>query len=85
MNKKGRRFEYGHLIECPKFNKDWLTSSVNKFYQLFQGSKREKDGSQRIIGTNTLFWIKKDKVPKNKKATYARVVVDNPPEKGRST
>ena len=32
-------------------------------------------------GKNTLFWIKKEQVPKNKTATYTRVVVDKRPEK----
>ena len=39
------------------------------------------DGSQRIKGTDTLFWIKKEQVPKNKTANYARVVVDKRLEK----
>ena len=48
---------------------------------MFQGSKTETDGSQRTKGTNTLFWINKEQVPKDKTATYARVVVDKRPEK----
>ena len=77
----GRRLEYRHLIEHPKFRDDWLTSGANEFYQLFQGSKKEPDGSQMIKGTNTLFGIKKQQVPENKTATYARIVVDKRPEK----
>ena len=63
----GRRIEYRHLIEHPKFNKDWLKSGTNKFYQLFQESKEENNGSQRINGTNTLFWIKKIRYQRIKK------------------
>ena len=63
-----------------KFKDGWLKSGANEFYQLFQGSKKT-DGSQQIKGTNTLFWINKSQLPKNKTATYARVVVDKRPEK----
>ena len=61
----GRRLEYRHLIEHPKFSKDWLASGANEFYQLFQESKTRTDGKQQIKGTNTLFWIKKEQVPNN--------------------
>ena len=37
--------------------------------------------TQRIKGTNTLFWVKKEQVPKNKKVTHARVCCDVRPEK----
>ena len=77
----GRRLEYRHLIKHPTFKDDWLKSGTNEFYRLFQGSKTETDGSQQIKGTNTLFWINKDQVPKDKIATYARVLVDKRPEK----
>ena len=76
--------KYKHLIEHPKFKKDWLKSGANEFYRLFQGSKKKMDGTQRIKGTNTLFWVKKEQVPKNKKVTYARVCCDVRTEKKRS-
>ena len=69
-----RQLEYRHMIEHPKFRDDSLKSGANEFYQLFQGSKSETDGTQQIEGTNTLFWINKKQVPKNKTATYAQVV-----------
>ena len=81
----GQRLEYRHLIEHPKFKDDWLKSGANEFYQLFQGSKKETDGTQQIKGANTLFWINKEQVPRNKTATYAQVVVDKRPKKGRNT
>ena len=46
-----------------------------------KGSKTKLDGTQRIKGTHTLFWINKEQVLKNRTATYARVVVDKRPEK----
>ena len=51
----GRRLEYRHLIEHPKFRDDRLKSGANELYRLFQGTKTETDGTQRIKGTNTLF------------------------------
>ena len=77
----GRWLEYRHLIEHPKFQDDWLKSGANEFYRLFKGSKTKLDGTQRIKGTHTLFWINKEQVLKNRTATYARVVVDKRPEK----
>ena len=77
----GKKMEYKHLIKHPKFKKDWLKSGANEFYRLFQGSKKKMDGTQRIEGTNTLFWVKKEQVPKNKKVTYTRVYCDVRPEK----
>ena len=76
-----RRLEYRHLIEHPKFKDNWLKSGANEFYRLFQGSKIETSETQRIKGTNTLVWIKKEQVPKNKTATYAQMVVDKRLEK----
>ena len=77
----GRRLEYRHVIEHPEFRDDWLKSGVNEFYRLFQGSKTKTDGTQRIKGTNTLFWINREQVPNNKTATYAQGVVNTRPEK----
>ena len=51
----GRRLEYRHLIQHPKFKDNWLKSGANEFYRLFQGSKEETDGTQQTKGTNTLF------------------------------
>ena len=76
-----RRLKYRHLIKHSKFKDDWLKLEANEFYRLFQGSKEETDGGQQIEGTNTLFLIEREQVPKNKTATYARVVVDKRPEK----
>ena len=46
-----------------------------------QGFGKNKDGTQIVKGTNTCHWCKKPKVPKHKKVTYARTVVDVRPEK----
>ena len=75
------RLEYRHLIEHPKFRDNWLKSGANEFYRLFQGSKTETDETQKIKGANTLFWINREQVSKNRTATYARVVVNKRLEK----
>ena len=36
----GKKMEYKHLIEHPKFRKDWLKSGANEIYRLFQESKK---------------------------------------------
>ena len=65
----GRQLEYRHLTQHLKFKDDWLKSGANKLYRLFQGSKQETDETQQIKGMNTLFWINKSQLPKNKTAT----------------
>jgi hypothetical protein len=54
---------------------DWSRAAANEFRRLFNGAGRNKDGIQRVIGTNTCHWIKRSQVPKGKKVTYARTVV----------
>ena len=58
-----------------KLEEDLSKSGANKLYRLFQGSKKETDGSQQIKGTETLFWIKRQQVPTNKTSTYASVLL----------
>ena len=48
---------------------------------MFQGCGGNKDGFQRIEGTNACHWIKKNQVPLGKTATYNRSVADMQPEK----
>ena len=57
------------------------TAGEKELLGIVEGSKKENNGSQRIKGTNKLFWIKKQQVPTNKTATYARVIVNKRPEK----
>jgi len=73
--------EYRDLIKHPKFKDDWLLSGGNEFGRLFNGIGKNADGTQQFVGTNTCVWIDKSQVPKNKKVTYARIVVDVRPEK----
>ena len=77
----GKKMEYRDLIKHPKFKDDWLVSGSNEFGRLFQGIGKNADGTQRVVGTNTCVWINRSQVPKHKKVTYARIVVDVRPEK----
>jgi hypothetical protein len=43
---------------------------------------KNKDGTQRIVGTNTCHWIRLSQVPRGKKITYACTVVAIRTEKG---
>ena len=51
-------------------------STVNELGRLFQGVERNEDGSKRTKGTNTSFFISREKNPNTtiKDITYARVV-----------
>ena len=77
----GKKMEYRDLIKHPSYKEDWLESGANEFGRLFQGIGKKADGTQRVKGTNTCVWIDKAQVPRNKKVTYARIVVDVRPEK----
>ena len=65
----------------PKYTETWTRAAANEYKRLFQGCGRNKDGSQRIEGTNTCHWIKRSQVPKVKSATYNQSVADIRPEK----
>ena len=65
--------EYRHLIKGPE-RKVWERSFANKLGQLSQGIREVK-------GTNTVIFILKPKVPKDKKVTYDKIVCEINPEK----
>ena len=71
----GKKMEYKHLIEHPRFRKNWLQTGANESYRLFHGSKKEMDGTQRIKGTNTLFWVKKRASIKRQKSNICPSVL----------
>ena len=81
--KSGKAMEYRDLLKHKKYKyKDtWTTAGSNEYGRLLQGCGRNADGTQRITGTNVCHWIPRSKVPKHKKVTYARYVVDIRPEK----
>jgi len=69
----GSMLEYKQLLQ--KDPATWNPSMANEIGRLAQGI------GNRIKGTNTIQFIKKDTIPKNKTITYARVVTDYRPLK----
>jgi hypothetical protein len=59
-NDTGEYLNYRQLIRDPKHQKIWDTSAANEIRQLAQGV------GGRVKATNTIFFIPKDKVPKNR-------------------
>ena len=73
--------EYRDLLKDPRYSPTWSRSGSNEFGRLFQGVGKNKDGTQRVTGTNACHWRQRSQIPSLKKATYARFVVDVRPEK----
>ena len=59
-NDTGKYLNYRQLTQDPKHQKIWNTSAANEFGQLAQGV------GGRVKATNTIFFIPKDKVPKDR-------------------
>ncbi len=59
-NDTGEYLNYRQLIRDPKHQKIWNTSAANEFGQLAEGV------GSRVKATNTIFFIPKDKVPKDR-------------------
>jgi Reverse transcriptase (RNA-dependent DNA polymerase) len=70
----GRQLEYRHLIRHPTLKHIWLRSGANEFGRLAQGIRD-------IPGTDTITFVPKSEIPKNKRPTYARFVTDIRPQK----
>ena len=79
-HKTGKQMEYRQLIRDPYYREAWLRSCADELGNLFQGA-RNADGTMRVEGTNTCFWIPKGKVPEGRTVTYARIVCDYRPQK----
>ena len=62
------------LMKYPKYTETWTRAAANEYGRLFQGCGSNDDGSQRVEGTNTCHWIKKEQVSKGKVVTYGREV-----------
>ena len=71
----GEYLNYRQLIKNSKHAKIWLTSAANEFGRLAQGV------GGRIEGTDTIKFIHKHEVPKNKTDTYARFCCNVRPQK----
>ena len=72
----GKSMEYKDLITDPSTRATWLRSAANEFGRLAQGLS-----DNRVEPTNTIFFIPRSKVPKDKRPTYARFVCSYRPKK----
>ena len=66
----GKLLKYRQLLRNPKHNERWTTAGPNEFGRLAQGV------GGRIKGTNTIFFIHKNKIPQDrlKDVTYIKFV-----------
>jgi hypothetical protein len=71
----GAILEYCHLIQDETTFPVWNKAAANEFGRLDQGV------GCRIEGSNTIFFIPRNAVPKEKVSTYGRFVVDIRPNK----
>ena len=74
----GASLEYIHLIKGPT-KAIWENSFANEIGRLAQGV-----GSRMPSGTNTIFFIPKDKVPAGRTVTYGIIVVERRPLKAET-
>jgi hypothetical protein len=76
-NKTGEYFNYRQLIQYPKHKEIWSASAADEFGRLDQGVRG------RVKGTNTIFFICKDQVPKDrvKDVTYGSYCCEIEPNK----
>jgi hypothetical protein len=79
-NDTGEYLNYRQLIRNSKHQKIWNTSAANEFGQLAQGV------GGRVKATNTIFFIPKDKVPKDriKDVMYGSFSCDLKPNKAET-
>ncbi len=77
LGKQGELLEYCHLIANPKTRAKWTHSYGKELGQLAQGMPG------RVTGTDTIFFIPKDKVPRAraKDVTYGPIICLIRPEK----
>ncbi len=76
-DKTGEYLNYWQLNRDPKHKETWSTSTANEFGRLTQGVRG------RVKATNTIFFIRKDQVPKNqmKDITYGSFSCNMKPNK----
>ena len=64
--------------------KTWTTALSNEFGRLAQGVGKRRPQDQYVQGTNTIFFIKRDNVPRDAKVTYANLICDLRPLKAET-
>jgi hypothetical protein len=70
----GKEIEYIALMKDPRLQPLWKRGFGNKVGRLFQGIRY-------IPGTDTCFFIKLTKIPKDRQITYGKIVCDYKPHK----
>jgi len=58
---------------------EWIIETADEIGRLTQGNKETQ-----VQGTNTMFFIRKDDIPKGRKPTYLRIVAADRPNKERT-
>jgi hypothetical protein len=78
-----RMLEFRHLLnhKNPTTRKIWDIAGANEYGRLMQGIGKNRKPEDRIKGMNSMHFIHKNQVPKNKTITYARFVADVRPQK----
>ena len=74
----GASLEYRHLVKGAT-KAIWENSFANEIGQLTQGV-----GTWMPSGTNTIFFVTKDKVPAGRTVTYGRIVAKIRPQKAET-
>ena len=79
----GQMLEFRHLLNHKNSNikKKWGRFGANEYGRLMQGIGKKLPPEERIEGTNSMHFIKKQQVPKGKTVTHARFVADIRPQK----
>jgi hypothetical protein len=70
--------EYCHLSKNPKTSAKWTRSFANKLGRLADGV-----GTRMKTGTNTIKFIERHTVPKDRTITYGRIIVSIRPQKAK--
>jgi hypothetical protein len=76
-HKSGKSLEYGHLLKLDKYKAIWTKSFTNELGRLARGV------ADQDKGTNTIFFICNNQVPRGHTVTYGRIVCKLRPHKSK--
>ncbi|OEU11422.1 hypothetical protein FRACYDRAFT_245985 [Fragilariopsis cylindrus CCMP1102] len=74
----GKMIDYKQLINHSdkQTRESWQKSAANEFGKLLKGVGKNKDGTQRVKGSDTFHFIRRKQVPTGKKVMYAQFCCD---------
>ena len=74
----GKMIDYKQLVNHSdkQTREAWQKSAAHEFGKLLKGVGKNEDGTQRVKGSDTFHFIKRQQVPSGKKVTYARFCCD---------